>query len=71
MTSGEMYGAIQRETPPDQQQVLFELLGLIQTASTAIIELAGREKLRTGSDPLMLRSRSRLEEFLELRKEDC
>lgn len=67
MNAREMYNAIQRNTREDQQQVLFELCGLIQVVSTAILEMAGGEKLRTGRDPLSDRSRLNLSEFIELK----
>lgn len=67
MNAREMYDAIQRGGLEDQQQVLFQLLGLAQTLSTAVLELAGREKLKTGTDPLMSKSREQLSEFVELK----
>lgn len=67
MNARELYNAIQRNERDDQQQVLFELASLIQTLSTAVLELAGDVKLKTGKDPLMLRSRLHLADFLELK----
>lgn len=67
MNSREMYSAIQRGTREDQQQVLFELLSVVTVASTAILGLAGYEKLKTGRDPLEDRSRWILSEFIELK----
>lgn len=67
MNAREMYNAIRRNTHTDQQQVLFELLSLLQVASTAILELAGRERLTTGREPLTDHSRLILSEFIELK----
>lgn len=69
MNAREMYDAIQSGSRENQQQVLFELLGLTQTISTAVLELAGTEKLRTGKDPLGYKSRLILSEFLGLETE--
>lgn len=67
MNAREMYDAIRRNRRDDQQQVLFELLSLLQTVSTAVIEIAGAEQQRTGTDPLAYQRRVLLSEFLELK----
>lgn len=64
MNAREFYDAIQSGSRENQQQVLFELLGLVQTLSTATLELAGDVKLKTGKDPLASRSRNILSEFI-------
>ena len=68
MNAREIYDAIQMGNRADQQQAMFELLSLDQTLSTAVLELAGNVRLKTGNDPLMSRSRTHLEEFLGLPK---
>lgn len=68
MNAREMYNAIEHGSREDQQQVLFELCGYMQIVSTAILEMAGGEKLRTGRDPLSDRSRLNLSEFIELKE---
>lgn len=70
MNAREMYNAIQSNSRESQQQVLFELLSLVQTLSTATLELAGDVKHKTGHDPLQPRSRLLLSEFIELPKGD-
>lgn len=64
MNAREIYDAIQRNQRDDQQQALFELLSLTQTLSTAVLELAGTEKLKTDKDPLSYKSRLILSEFI-------
>lgn len=69
MKSSEIYNAIQTGNRQDAQQALFEILWIVQVLSTAVVEMAGGEKLKTGKDPLSTRSRAVLGEFLELPKE--
>lgn len=66
MNVHELSQAIHRNGRDDQQQVQLELLSLIQTLSTAILELAGTEKLKTDKDPLGYKSRLVLSEFLRI-----
>lgn len=70
MNAREMYNAIARNGRDDQQQALFEMTSLIQTLSTAVLELNGDTRLKTGVNPLMLRTRNHLEDFLELKGEE-
>lgn len=70
MNARETYDAIERGKREDQQQVLFELLALVQTLSTAVLELAGNVRLKTGNDPLASRSRLILSEFIGAPKEE-
>lgn len=69
MNAREVYDAIQRNGHNDQQQALFELLLLVQTLSTAVLELAGTEQLKTGNNPLASSSRLILSEFIGAPKE--
>ena len=66
MNAREVYNAIQTGNRDDQQQALFELLSQVQTLATAVLEIAGERKLRTGKDALSYRSRLILSEFIEL-----
>jgi hypothetical protein len=70
MNAREMYDTIQRDDPLGRHQVLFQLLLLTQTLSTAVLELAGSTKLKTGHDPLRSRTRLLLSEFIELPREE-
>ena len=53
----------------DREQVLFDLLTMVQVLSTAVLELNGEVKLRTGVEPLMLKSRVMLGDFIGLEDE--
>lgn len=67
MNAREIYDAIQRGDRESNQQVLFELLALMQTVSTAVLEVDGEAKLATANGPLSERSRLILSEFIELK----
>jgi hypothetical protein len=69
MNAREVYDAIQTGNRDAVQQALFELLSQVQTLATATLELAGERKLRDGADPLSMRSRAILGDFIELSRE--
>lgn len=69
MNVREVYDAIQSGSREDQQQALFELLAQVQTLGSAVMELDGETRLRTGKHALSESYRLRLREFLELPKE--
>jgi hypothetical protein len=69
MNARETYNAIATGHREDQQQALFQLLGMVQELSTATLELAGRLERLNGKDALNPRSCLWLREFLELPRE--
>jgi hypothetical protein len=69
MNARETYNAIQRGNTASMQEALFELLRQTQVLATATLELAGERQLSTGRDPLTMRNRALLSEFIELREE--
>jgi hypothetical protein len=67
MNARETYNAIQTGNQKDAQQALFQLLGIVQELSGAVLAVAHDvEHGRSGRDPLTSRSRLWLSEFLEL-----
>lgn len=64
MNASEIYQTIERGD--GQQQALFELLSVVQALATATLELAGERELASGKDPLTMRSRAVLGDFIEL-----
>lgn len=68
MNVREAYNAIQAGNQKDTQQALFGLLHQVQVLATAVLELAGDGKLKTGNDPLSFSTRLNLSEFLGLPK---
>jgi hypothetical protein len=69
MNARETYNAIQSGSREGMQQAMFDLLFVTQTLSTAVLQLAGSEKRKTGRDPLEMRWRLLLSEFIELPRE--
>ena len=65
MNARQVYNAIQSGDRDSQQQALFELLSQVQTLATAVLEIAGQERLDTGKDPLSMHSRNVLAGFVE------
>jgi hypothetical protein len=67
MNAREVYNAISSGNREDAQQALFQLLGMVQELSGAVLAIAHDvEHGRSGRDPLTSRSRLWLSEFLEL-----
>ena len=62
----QMYESILNGHERQRRAATLQLLGIVQVAATAILELAGREKLKTGVDPLVSCSRLILSEFIGL-----
>ena len=63
---GQMYEAILNGDERQRQGATLQLCGLMKVAATAILELAGDVKLKTGKYPLMDQSRLILGDFIEL-----
>jgi hypothetical protein len=66
MNAREVYRVISQGDTDSQRQAVFELLGVVQVLVTATLELAGERELATGRDPLTMRSRVVLGDFIEL-----
>jgi hypothetical protein len=66
MNARELYSLIGRSDTLNQQRALFELLAVVQVLATATLELAGERELATRRDPLTMRSRVVLGDFIEL-----
>lgn len=66
MNERETYYAIESGNAAFRQRALFELLRQVQACATAVLELAGEKKLETGRDPLTIRPRTILSDFIEL-----
>lgn len=62
----QMYESILNGDEKRRRAATLQLPGIVQVAATAILELAGSEKLKTGVDPLVSRSRLILSEFIGL-----
>lgn len=52
----------------DTRFAILSLLRQVETLTVAVLELAGARKLETGADPLSLRSRVLLSDFVELNR---
>ncbi len=66
MTAARIHHAINSGSESDLQEALLALLAVTETLATAVLEPAGERRLASGSDPLSLRSRTLLTEFIEL-----
>jgi len=66
MNARETYNAIQTGNQQDAQQALFQLLGVVQELSRAVLELARNVEKQIGHDPIDSRSRLWLRDFLGL-----
>lgn len=62
----EVHEAIGRGDEAEVKQALLRLASVLQVVSTAALELNGHEKLKTGKDILMDRSRLILSDFIGL-----
>ena len=66
MNYREMYAAVESADAEKMQAAMLELLGVVETAATAVLELAGHQKQKTGEYPLMDRSHLILGDFIGL-----
>jgi hypothetical protein len=69
LTAREAFYALTEGDEEARRQATLKLLAQVEALSTAVLELAGERKLATGVDPLTMRSRAVLGDFIELPRE--